>query len=87
MYGYTSNHQQPRTTKDGFDTWHELRMAFKARRRELYASVDLTIKGIVDEATPLYAHYAVTNQLKFWCDTIIESHRSEKHLQQFILDK
>ena len=87
MYGYTSNRQQPRTTNDQFDTWHELRMSFMARRRELSASLDVAIETMIAYSSPEYAHHAATVQLKFWSDLVIANYKAEKYLRQFAIDK
>jgi len=87
MYGYTSNRQQPRTTNDQFDTWHELRMSFEARRRELSASIDRSIASMVHDPSHEGAHFTATVNLKFWSDLVIANYKVEQYLRQFAIDK
>ena len=87
MYGYTSNRQQPRTTSDQFDTWHELRVSFMARRRELSASLDVAISNMVNDPSHEGAHFEATDNLKFWSDIVIANYKSEEYLRQFAIDK
>ena len=87
MYGYTSNRQQPRTTSDQFDTWHELRMSFEARRRELSESIDVSISSMVNDPSHEDAHHTATVNLKFWSDIVIANYKAEEYLRQFAIDK
>ena len=87
MYGYTSNRQQPRTTSDQYNTYHELRMSCKARQRDLSAAVDMSISSMINDPSHEGAHLTATVILRIWSDAVIANYKAEKYLRQFAIDR
>ena len=83
MYGYTDNRYRPQTLQQKYETYAALKQAFRDRRENLDKWIDDTIERMIDDS-PHAAHNRMVTSLWFWCDRVIDSHRAERHLSQFV---